>query len=104
MDAVFAANDQMAVGALQTLARRSIKVPDTLAVVGYDDIPEAAYVWPPLTTIRQDFFRYGYSSVSELVKLIEAYQSERSVIDHHSMVIEPELIVRESSSMSKNRR
>jgi DNA-binding LacI/PurR family transcriptional regulator len=97
MDAVFAANDQMAIGMMQTLCDRGIRVPDDLAVVGYDDTPEAAYICPPLTSIRQDFYRYGYTSVSQLVDMIEAYRQNPERVEHKYTVLEPELVIRKSS-------
>lgn len=104
MEAVFIANDQMAIGALQTLCKRGIQVPQDLALVGYDDIPEVAYICPPLTTVRQEFYRYGYSSVSQLIELIEATRQELNHIEHKFTRIEPELIIRESSVSSRRRR
>ena len=50
---VFVANDQMALGALRTAHLAARRVPDDLAVVGFDDLPESPYFWPPLTTVCQ---------------------------------------------------
>ena len=57
--AVFAANDQMALGVIRALHELGLRIPDDLSVVGFDDIPEAAYFTPPLTTVRQDFNEVG---------------------------------------------
>jgi LacI family transcriptional regulator len=57
--AVFAANDSMAVGVLASLAKAGIKVPEGMSVVGFDDIPIARYVNPPLTTMRVDMAELG---------------------------------------------
>ena len=57
--AVFAANDQMALGLLRALDERGRRVPEDVSVVGFDDLPEAAYFIPPLTTVRQDFDEVG---------------------------------------------
>jgi DNA-binding LacI/PurR family transcriptional regulator len=62
--AVFVGNDQMALGVLRALHEAGRVVPDEVSVVGFDDIPEAAYFIPPLTTIRQDFTVLGRRSVS----------------------------------------
>ncbi|MGV9677246.1 LacI family DNA-binding transcriptional regulator [Nocardia sp. NPDC003482] len=70
--AVFAANDQMALGLLRAYAERGIAVPDRVSVVGFDDIPEAAYLSPPLTTVRQDFDEVGRRSMRLLLQLLEA--------------------------------
>src|SRR5258707_4744440 len=64
-------NDQMALGAMRALREHGLNVPDDVSVVGFDDIPEAAYFEPPLTTVRQDFLAFGNQSVEYLVELIE---------------------------------
>ncbi len=53
--AIFAANDQMALGVLSALAEPGLGVPDDVSVAGFDDVPDAAYFTPALTTVRQDF-------------------------------------------------
>ncbi len=64
-------NDQMALGALRALREHGYRIPDDVSVVGFDDIPEAAYFDPPLTTVRQDFPLLGHQSVEYLISLIE---------------------------------
>jgi DNA-binding LacI/PurR family transcriptional regulator len=71
LTAVFSSNDQMALGLLHAARERGRRVPEDLAVVGFDDIPEAAYFAPPLTTVRQDFAELGRRGVARLVALIE---------------------------------
>ncbi|MGF6881113.1 DNA-binding LacI/PurR family transcriptional regulator [Nocardia sp. GAS34] len=90
--AVFAGNDQMALGLLRAFAERGIRVPQDISVVGFDDIPEAAYLTPPLTTIRQDFDEVGRRSMRLLLELLE---TEGRVPDPAAVV--PELVMRESS-------
>ncbi len=87
--AVFAANDQMALGALAALKRSGRRVPDDVSVVGFDATPESAYYDPPLTTVRQDFVRLGERSVDRLVQLIAG---EPPAVRH--AVDQPELVVR----------
>jgi DNA-binding LacI/PurR family transcriptional regulator len=65
--AVFAANDQMAQGAMHALRGRGLSVPLDVSVVGFDDIPEAAHFFPPLTTVHQDFHGAGEQAVQMLV-------------------------------------
>jgi len=65
--AVFCANDQMALGLIHALGVRGIEVPRDVSVIGFDDIPEAAHMMPPLTTVRQDFCRVGALAVDVLV-------------------------------------
>ena len=96
MDAVFVANDQMALGVLREAHGRDISVPDQLAVIGFDDIPEAAYFYPSLTTISQDLHLLGGQAVQNIVEMIKARQGGESVIARSSL-IPPHLVVRESS-------
>ncbi|QLD11411.1 LacI family DNA-binding transcriptional regulator [Microbacterium oleivorans] len=70
--AVFAANDQMALGLLRALADAGRRVPHDVAVVGFDDVVDAAEYLPPLTTIRQDFDVLGTRAVESLVEMIES--------------------------------
>lgn len=91
VDAVFVQNDQMALGAIKTLRGRGLQVPEDVALVGFDDIPEAAYFEPPLTTIRQDLHELGRTIVQSLLELIETPDAQRCYIS-----LQPQLIVRES--------
>ncbi len=72
MTAVFVANDQMALGLLRAMHERGRRVPEEVSVVGFDDIPEAPYFLPPLTTVRQDFDQVGSHGVRLLLRMIEA--------------------------------
>lgn len=65
--AVFSANDQMALGLLGGLRELGIRVPDDISVVGFDDVPDAAYYAPALTTVRQDFAELARLAVARLV-------------------------------------
>jgi DNA-binding LacI/PurR family transcriptional regulator len=67
VDALFAASDQMALGAMHVANARGIRIPEQLAVVGFDGIPEAAEFTPSLTTIRQPLQEIGRLAVEELV-------------------------------------
>jgi LacI family transcriptional regulator len=96
MDAVFVANDQMALGVLREAHGRDIRVPDQLAVIGFDDIPESAYFYPSLTTISQDLQLLGEQAVQNIVEMIQARQGGQSV-SARSSLIPPRLVVRESS-------
>lgn len=90
--AVFAANDQMAIGAMRALAEAGRRVPHDVSVVGFDDIPEAAYLSPPLTTIRQDFVDLGQRCVDLLLAVL-ADDPPPAGVD-----VPPALVVRESTS------
>jgi len=65
--AVFAANDQMALGLIGGLRAAGIAVPQQISIVGFDDVPEAAYAWPPLTTVRQDFEELARRAVAQVI-------------------------------------
>jgi DNA-binding LacI/PurR family transcriptional regulator len=69
-DAIFAASDLLAIGAMRALADRGLRVPEDVAVAGFDDIPLASFVNPPLTTVLQDTKRAGELLVESLVKAI----------------------------------
>lgn len=97
MDALFVGNDQMALGVLQHTCRLGIKVPDELALVGFDNINESGYFWPPLTTVFQDQRLLGRTAVSELIRIIEAVHQGEEEIEPKAITLLPELIVRESS-------
>lgn len=97
MDAVFSGNDQMALGVLQVACRRDLSVPQDLGVVGFDDIAESAYFWPPLTTVRQDLPGMGRAAVDQIVAAIEAADDTANTYEPESVLLKPELIVRRSS-------
>ncbi|MGC3986527.1 MAG: LacI family DNA-binding transcriptional regulator [Pseudorhodoferax sp.] len=65
--AVFAANDQMALGLIGGLHEAGLAVPGDISVVGFDDVPDSAYYWPPLTTVRQDFDELARRAVAALL-------------------------------------
>ncbi|MFD6415927.1 LacI family DNA-binding transcriptional regulator [Streptomyces sp. NPDC060194] len=90
LDAVFAANDLMAVGALRTLREAGRRVPDDVAVVGFDDIEAAAYSAPPLTTIRSPMADQALATVHLLLTLLDG----RPVTP---VVMPNELVIREST-------
>ena len=67
LTAVFCGNDTMALGVIRALTERGLRVPDDVSVVGFDDVPEAGFFRPPLTTVRQDFDEVGRQALSTLV-------------------------------------
>ncbi len=96
IDAVFASNDQMALGALQAARRLGLCIPEDLGIVGFDDIPEAAYFYPSLTTIRQDAKELGAMAVEQISTMIQAQQVGESLEPIISWS-QPRLIVRKSA-------
>lgn len=92
--AVFVANDQMAIGVLHAFARNGIRVPEDVSVVGFDDIPESAYLNPALTTIRQDFKAVGQRAIELVIATLGG-----STLD--VPLLSPELIVRDSTASTQ---
>lgn len=90
---MFVANDQMALGVLRALREKGRAVPEDVSVVGFDDIPEAGYFSPPLTTIRQDFAEVGRQGLRSLVEQIES-----GVRGDAHVVIPPDLVMRRSTA------
>ncbi|WP_333736898.1 LacI family DNA-binding transcriptional regulator [Streptomyces sp. IBSBF 2806] len=93
LTAVFVANDQMALGVLRALREAGVRTPQDVAVVGFDDIPEAEFFAPPLTTVRQDFSAVGKQGIALLLDLIEG----RPAATAPRVAIEPQLVVRAST-------
>lgn len=89
--AVFAANDQSALGLIHGLRTLGVRVPDDISIVGFDDLPESAYFDPPLTTVRVDFDAIGRLTVEVILDMINGRPSE----SHH--LLPPSLVVRESA-------
>jgi LacI family transcriptional regulator len=92
LDAVFVANDWMAVGALWAIREAGLRVPDDMGVVGFDDVPLAAQTDPPLTTVRQPMRAMGALGVKLLVQLI---QGEK--VTPTKFMLQTELVVRGST-------
>jgi LacI family transcriptional regulator len=94
MDAVFVSNDQMALGVLHYVNAHGIRVPDDLAIVGFDDISEAAYFSPSLTTVTHPLRELGILAVKTLLAQIEETGSRFS---GKSLVLKTELSIRDST-------
>lgn len=96
LDAVFVANDQMALSVLREAHRQDIRVPEQLAVVGFDNIPESAFFYPSLTTVSQNPQLLGEQAIQNIVEMIQARQENQPVIAA-SRFIQPTLVIREST-------
>jgi LacI family transcriptional regulator len=94
--AVFASNDYMAIGAMSAFYTAGLRIPEDIAVVGFDDVPSACFASPPLTTIRVPIFELGSRALLRLVDLVEG----RNGSTHHDEVLPVQLIVRESTAGS----
>lgn len=93
--AIFAANDQMALGVIHGLTARGLRVPADVSVVGFDDTADARHYLPPLTTVRQDFHALGVASVGLIVQALDGIEPEQRT------VTPIELVVRESTALPR---
>jgi LacI family transcriptional regulator len=90
-EAVFAASDLMAIGAMRAVREAGLSVPDDIAFVGFDDLPLATIPNPPLTTIRQPIYQFGFKSVEILIDLIE-----NGIKPSRRIIMDTELVIRDS--------
>jgi LacI family transcriptional regulator len=97
MDAVFVANDQMALSVIQASCQKGIAIPRDLGVVGFDNIADSAYYWPPLTTIHQDQHALGRIAVEEAIRMIDLHWAGAPAPAPAPITLSPTLIVRQSS-------
>ncbi len=96
MDAVFVANDQMALGVLNQAWEKGIKIPEQLGVAGFDDIPESRFFIPPLTTVHQNLNKLGEMAVRKIVSL-ENPKIMDPEVDGDAIILPTELRVRRST-------
>jgi DNA-binding LacI/PurR family transcriptional regulator len=99
LSAVFVANDQMALGALRALDEAGRRVPEDVSVVGFDDMPEAEFFRPPLTTIRQHFPEAGRRAVRLLLDLIRPESADAAAAT--PALVPTELVIRRSSGPAR---
>ncbi len=100
IDGIFACNDRMAVGALKRARQMGRRVPEDLAIIGYDDVQDAEYFYPALSTMRQDMIELGRLAVRKLGQVIEAGHND-VLCPPEAVILQPELIVRASSLLRK---
>lgn len=97
LDAIFVGSDQMALGALGAAHSLGRRVPADLAFVGFDDIPESGFFWPPLTTVRQPLIEAGRIAVKTLHQIIDDQRKAQADGGPSMTLIKPELVIRASS-------
>lgn len=97
-DAVFAASDLMAIGAMRATREAGLKIPEEVAFVGFDDVSVAIYATPKLTTIRQPITSFGINAIETLIDLIE-----NGINPPRRMIMHTELIIRDSCGASRRR-
>ena len=90
-DAIFAASDTMAMGAMRCFREAGLRIPQDIALIGFDDIPAAAHTEPPLTTVRQPIARMGAVAAETLIDLIDNPDAPRQRI-----LLQTELVFRYS--------
>jgi DNA-binding LacI/PurR family transcriptional regulator len=96
--AIVVANDQMALGAIRALEEQSVRVPQDVSLIGFDDIPEAGFFRPPLSTVKQDFSALGQLSIQYLMAEINPGTASLP-----GRVINPFVIQRQSSAARTKR-
>ena len=96
-EAVFSANDEMAIGILRAVTEYGLKVPDDLAIVGFDDVLVTQYVTPPLTTVRQPMYELGVEATKALSTALGGN------FDIRPVVLQTELVIRASSGRPRTR-
>jgi LacI family transcriptional regulator, galactose operon repressor len=96
--AVFVASDVVALGAMSAIQKAGLRIPDDIAVIGFDDVFLAAHVQPALTTMRVPAFGLGWTAAEMLISLIEGEE------DVSSVTLETELVIRDSCGADRERR
>ena len=91
VDAVFIASDMMASSAMEVLKEEGIRIPDDIAIVGFDDLPSATMTHPQLTTVHQPIQRKGAVAAEILIDLIEGKRTEPA-----NIILPTELVIRQS--------
>ncbi|HEX7588549.1 MAG TPA: substrate-binding domain-containing protein, partial [Anaerolineae bacterium] len=90
-------NDQMALGAMGAIYLTGRKVPEDIAIVGFDNTPESAYFWPPLTTVHPRMVDVGRVAVQVLHQLITTRREGSNSVVPTATVLQPEFLIRQSS-------
>lgn len=93
--AIFSSNDHLALGIMKALSEKKLRIPQDVSIVGFDNIPEAAYFSPALTTVHQDFDELGKLAINRMLIQLKEPTS------HSALTIPPQLIVRESTQQLK---
>ena len=97
--AIFAANDFCAFGVIEAVRERGLRVPDDVSVIGFDDVPMASQVHPPLTTVRHPLHDLGQTAVQRLIQLIRGH-----TLEHPEVVLPSSLMIRGSSAPPPGKR
>lgn len=95
-EAVFAANDQMAIDAIMAIQESGLRVPDDIAVVGFDDVPMASYLSPPLTTVHQPIYELGWHAAKAALSMIGEEKTNNAGTTPQVMLLPTSLVLRRS--------
>jgi LacI family transcriptional regulator len=95
-DAVFSASDIMAIGAMRAIREAGLRIPDDIAIIGFDDLPLPTHPTPQLTTVRQPIDQFGFQAVEILIDLIE-----NGLNPPRRVIMDTELIIRDSCGASR---
>lgn len=98
--AIFTSNDVTALGLMSALRERSLRIPEDISIVGFDDIPEAEFLHPPLTTVRQDFAALGELMLQKVLVALEEGEGEVETTD---TPLPTRLVVRQSTRAAEGR-
>ncbi|MGW7680555.1 LacI family DNA-binding transcriptional regulator [Kribbella sp. NPDC054772] len=101
--AIFAANDEMALGVVYGLIESGLRVPEDVSVAGYDDAPGSDYFRPPLTTVRVDDAEYGRQAVAQLMLQVNGETAARRTVLPHQLVIRASTASRKTSARRPRR-
>src|SRR5829696_10543559 len=92
--AIFASNDEMAAGVVHIARERGIAVPDELSIIGFDDTPIAAHIWPPLTTVRWPIVSMARAAA---LKLLAGAAAPKAKADRPERTLFPSRLVKRAS-------
>src|SRR5690606_18105443 len=95
--AIFASSDLTALGAMVAIREHGLSIPEDISIIGFDDIPESAYVHPKLTTVRQPLVKMGRTAVQQLLETLDNLDRPAGQI-----VLETELIIRDSCQLPRS--
>jgi DNA-binding LacI/PurR family transcriptional regulator len=82
---------------MQYACQKGLRIPEDLGVVGFDNIAESAFFWPPLTTVQQDQYNVAKVAVEEIIKIIESNRQRLEPSKPKPIMLAPTLVVRQSS-------
>jgi DNA-binding LacI/PurR family transcriptional regulator len=97
LDAIFVANDQMALSVIQFIRQKGLQIPEDIGIVGFDNLAESPFFWPPLTTVQQDQHNVAKIAVAEIIKIIESGWQGLDPVALEPIILPPTLVVRQSS-------